>query len=72
MFFEPIVGGGLFTAAAPALIVQFGSISILLLTTGLLAFWLIFGMINCQRTKQKLAAEQMFVEARTPVTNSPE
>ncbi len=35
LFFEPIVGGGLFTAAAPALIARFGSISILLLTSEL-------------------------------------
>ena len=71
LFFEPIVGGGLFTAAAPALIVQFGSVSVLLLTTVLLAFWLIFGMTNCQRTKQKLAEEQITAEARTPVMNTP-
>ena len=58
LFFEPIVGGGLFTAAAPALIAQFGSIAILFLTTGLLAFWLIFGIINCNRTKKQLQAEQ--------------
>ena len=54
LFFEPIVGGGLFTAAAPLLISQFGSTSILLLTTGLLLFWLVFGIINCQQAKQKL------------------
>ncbi len=58
LFFEPIVGGGLFTAAAPALIVQFGSISILMLTTGLLAFWLIFGIVNCKRTQHQLQLEQ--------------
>jgi ESS family glutamate:Na+ symporter len=46
LFFEPIVGGGLFTAAAPALVVQFGPVSVLLLTAGLLAFWLIFGFLN--------------------------
>lgn len=51
LFFEPIVGGGLFTAAAPVLITQFGSISILILTTSLLIFWLIFGVINCQQLK---------------------
>ncbi len=51
LFFEPIVGGGLFTAAAPVLISQFGSTSVLLLTTGLLLFWLIFGTINCQQVK---------------------
>ncbi|MGK7935060.1 MAG: sodium/glutamate symporter [Xenococcaceae cyanobacterium] len=67
LFFEPIVGGGLFTAAAPALIVQFGSISILLLTSGLLAFWLIFGLINCQRTKKQLAEEATTTSSQTPV-----
>ena len=53
LFFEPIVGGGLFTAAAPVLISQFGSTSVLILTTGLLFFWLIFGIINCQQAKQQ-------------------
>lgn len=52
LFFEPIVGGGLFTAAAPALIVQFGSVTVFLITTALLAFWLIFGIINCKRTQK--------------------
>gem|GEM_PF-43998 len=46
LFFEPIVGGGLFTAAAPTLIQQFGPIPVLLLTIALLAFWLIFGLWN--------------------------
>ncbi len=50
LFFEPIVGGGLFTAAAPVLIVQFGSIPVLFLTSGLLIFWLAFGMINKLQT----------------------
>ena len=58
LFFEPIVGGGLFTAAAPALIVRFGSVSILFLTAGLLAFWLIFGIVNCKRTNKQLQKEQ--------------
>ncbi|MEO1006630.1 MAG: sodium:glutamate symporter, partial [Cyanobacteria bacterium J06638_38] len=49
LFFEPIVGGGLFTAAAPILIDQFGSISVLLLTSGLLIFWLGFGTINYRK-----------------------
>ena len=65
LFFEPIVGGGLFTAAAPALINQFGSISILFLTAGLLAFWLIFGIINCKRTAKKLQEEQAISEPQT-------
>ena len=67
LFFEPIVGGGLFTAAAPALIVQFGSVSVLLLTAGLLAFWLIFGLINCQRTKKQLEAEQTATVSQAPI-----
>jgi ESS family glutamate:Na+ symporter len=58
LFFEPIVGGGLFTAAAPALIDRFGSISILLLTAALLVFWLVFGIINCKRTSKKLQEER--------------
>ncbi|NET81243.1 MAG: sodium:glutamate symporter [Moorea sp. SIO1F2] len=53
LFFEPIVGGGLFTAAAPALIVQFGPSVVLLLTTGLLAFWLIFGLWNFKRMRKR-------------------
>ncbi|GAB4538952.1 MAG: sodium/glutamate symporter [Pleurocapsa sp.] len=65
LFFEPIVGGGLFTAAAPTLITQFGSVSILLLTAGLLVFWLIFGIINCKRTMKQLQAERAAVETQT-------
>ncbi len=59
LFFEPIVGGGLFTAAAPVLIVQFGSIPVLLLTSALLIFWLVFGVINCQQIQkiQKLTTQ---------------
>ncbi|MEM7595704.1 MAG: sodium/glutamate symporter [Cyanobacteria bacterium P01_A01_bin.83] len=49
LFFEPIVGGGLFTAVAPALIDRFGAVSILFLTAVLLVFWLAFGVINCKR-----------------------
>lgn len=49
LFFEPIVGGGLFTAAAPALIARFGLVAILLLTTGLLLFWLGTGYILIKR-----------------------
>ncbi|MEL6929471.1 MAG: sodium:glutamate symporter [Cyanobacteria bacterium J06600_6] len=52
LFFEPIVGGGLFTAAAPVLITQFGSGSVLLLTSVLLIFWLIFGVVNFNKIQQ--------------------
>lgn len=49
LFFEPIVGGGLFTAAAPVLIVQFNSTSVLILTSALLIFWLVFGLFNYRK-----------------------
>ena len=65
LFFEPIVGGGLFTAAAPALIDRFGLVSILLLTAALLAFWLIFGIINCKRTNKQLQKEQEMADIPT-------
>jgi ESS family glutamate:Na+ symporter len=58
LFFEPIVGGGLFTAAAPALIVQFGSVTVLILTGAILAFWLIFGFLMFgRRAKRARRAE---------------
>jgi glutamate:Na+ symporter, ESS family len=54
LFFEPIVGGGLFTAAAPALVNQFGLIPVLLLTSGLLLFWLVAGyFLIRQRRRQR-------------------
>ena len=52
LFFEPIVGGGLFTAAAPVLISQFGSLSVLLLTSVLLIFWLVFGVVNFKKIEE--------------------
>ena len=65
LFFEPIVGGGLFTAAAPPLIRQFGPVAVLLLTTGLLIFWLVFGFWNYRSIKAKIASEP------APTTGSP-
>lgn len=51
LFFEPIVGGGLFTAAAPALIANaaIGPVKLLLVVTGLLAFWLVIGFFVINR-----------------------
>jgi ESS family glutamate:Na+ symporter len=57
LFFEPIVGGGLFTAAAPTLIRQFGLVPMLISTSGLLAFWLIFGFWNYKVIKREMIAE---------------
>ncbi|WP_354635303.1 sodium/glutamate symporter [Planktothricoides raciborskii] len=50
LLFEPIVGGGLFTAAAPALINQFGPIAVLGLTGLILIAWLAFGFWNFKQT----------------------
>jgi len=46
LLFEPIMGGGFFTAAAPILIFQLGAIPVLILTSSLLLFWIIFGWIH--------------------------
>ncbi|MBW4545362.1 MAG: sodium:glutamate symporter [Symplocastrum torsivum CPER-KK1] len=58
LFFEPIVGGGLFTAAAPPLINRFGPIPVLLLTSVILAFWLIFGLLNYRQITSSMEAKQ--------------
>ncbi|PPT07464.1 Sodium/glutamate symporter [Geitlerinema sp. FC II] len=54
LFFEPIVGGGLFTAAAPVLIVQFGATGVLVLAGGLLVFWLVLGLFVFGRKVRSL------------------
>ena len=43
LLFEPIVGGGLFTAASVPLLMRFGKIPILILTGTLCLFWIILG-----------------------------
>lgn len=45
LMFEPIVGGGLFTAAALPLIAQFGAVAVLVLTSVLTIVWLLFGLL---------------------------
>ncbi|MCC5870446.1 MAG: hypothetical protein JJU27_18240, partial [Gammaproteobacteria bacterium] len=44
LMFEPIVGGGLFTAASLPLIYQFGPLPVLAGTSALTLIWLIFGL----------------------------
>lgn len=44
LLFEPIVGGGIWTAAAMPLMYQFGSLPVLIFTGALTAFWLILGL----------------------------
>lgn len=45
LFFEPIVGGGLFTAAAIPLIVGFGPWPVLLLSAAIMVFWMALGLL---------------------------
>lgn len=45
LMFEPIVGGGLFTAAALPLIAEFGALAVLIFTALLTAGWLAFGLL---------------------------
>jgi ESS family glutamate:Na+ symporter len=58
LFFEPIVGGGLFTAAAPALIVRFGLGGMLLITGGLLVFWLVMGGVLMRQQRRVVPERQ--------------
>ena len=44
LLFEPVVGGGLFTAASVPLIAQFGPVPVLLFTGALTLFWVVFGI----------------------------
>ncbi|MGB3295584.1 MAG: sodium/glutamate symporter [Phormidesmis sp.] len=57
LFFEPIVGGGLFTAAAPALIAQLGLWVTLLITTGLLLFWIGAGFLLIRQRSRVAVAD---------------
>ena len=44
MLFEPVVGGGLFTAASIPLIAQLGPVPVLVGTAALLVFWVVLGL----------------------------
>lgn len=52
LFFEPIVGGGLFTAAAIPLIVGFGGWPIFLLTAGIMVSWMALGLAYFGRRRE--------------------
>jgi glutamate:Na+ symporter, ESS family len=49
ILFEPIVGGGIFTAASGPLIVHWGLVPVLILTSGLGVGWFIFGYLTFGR-----------------------
>jgi len=44
MLFEPVVGGGLFTAASVPLVVQLGPLPVLIGCAALLVFWVVLGL----------------------------
>ncbi|MFU8841807.1 MAG: sodium/glutamate symporter [Nitriliruptoraceae bacterium] len=44
LLFEPVVGGGLFTAASVPLIAQVGAVPVLIGTSVLLVFWVVLGL----------------------------
>jgi ESS family glutamate:Na+ symporter len=55
LLFEPVVGGGLFTAASIPLIAQFGPLPVLIATAVLCAGWITFGVrrFGPQRTRER-------------------
>ncbi|TVQ23521.1 MAG: sodium:glutamate symporter [Leptolyngbya sp. DLM2.Bin15] len=57
LFFEPIVGGGLFTAAAPVLINRLGLGPMLAITGTLLLIWIIIGYGLIRQARQPSTSE---------------
>lgn len=51
ILFEPLVGGGLFTAASLPLIYQFGPVAILILSVIVTTFFLLFGLLYFGKRK---------------------
>lgn len=58
LFFEPIVGGGIFTAAAPVLINSLGLGPVLALTSGLLLFWIVMGYVLIRQERRRPSASE--------------
>ena len=50
LFFEPIVGGGIFTASSIILIHQFGALNMLGVTAAVMVSWIIFGYFQFHRS----------------------
>ncbi|TVQ34957.1 MAG: sodium:glutamate symporter [Geminicoccaceae bacterium] len=55
LLFEPVVGGGLFTAASLPLIYNFGPVPVLIATTALMLAWLAFGLLAFGRQRRTAA-----------------
>lgn len=53
LLFEPLVGGGLFTAASLPLIYQFGPVAILIVSIVVMTFFLLFGIFYFGGSKAK-------------------
>ena len=59
ILFEPIVGGGIFTAASGPLIVQWGLLPVLILTAALCVGWFLFGLFYFgKRRGEKFTSEE--------------
>ncbi len=56
LFFEPVVGGGLFTASAIPLIVGFGPWPILTLSAAIMLFWVALGLFYFGRQRETASA----------------
>jgi glutamate:Na+ symporter, ESS family len=56
LLFEPVVGGGLFTAASVPLIAQLGPVPVLLGTSVLLVFWVTLGLRRFGPDRQEASA----------------
>jgi glutamate:Na+ symporter, ESS family len=58
LLFEPVVGGGLFTGASVALLSAFGAGPILVVTAGLMVFWIVFGFVAFGRDARSNRARE--------------
>lgn len=58
ILFEPIVGGGMFTAASGPLIAQWGLVPVLILTGSLTVGWFLFGLLRFGRKRNKASGEE--------------
>lgn len=58
LFFEPIVGGGLFTASAIPLIAGFGPWPVLLLSAVIMLLWVALGLLYFGRRRRELLSPQ--------------
>jgi glutamate:Na+ symporter, ESS family len=58
LLFEPVVGGGLFTAASVPLVAQLGAVPVLIGTAVLLVFWVVVGLRRFGPDREHRGAER--------------